>query len=84
MNTGRQLLWLPTTRGEKYNAKQAIDTFVVRFGDMVSAGFVFAGTVWLSLGVRGFAWFNVLTVMVWLVVAYQVVRGYRRLCAECP
>ncbi len=30
MNTARQLLWLPTTREEKYKAKQAIDTFFVR------------------------------------------------------
>ena len=30
MNTARQLLWLPTTREEKYKAKQAIDAFFVR------------------------------------------------------
>ena len=30
MNTARQLLWLPTSREEKYKAKQAIDTFFVR------------------------------------------------------
>src|SRR5258705_1333841 len=30
MNTGKQMLWLPTTREEKYKAKQAIDTFFVR------------------------------------------------------
>jgi hypothetical protein len=33
----RQLLWLPTTREEKYKAKQAIDTFFVRGGDVLSA-----------------------------------------------
>ena len=38
MNTARQLLWLPTTREEKYKAKQAIDTFFVRGGDVLSAG----------------------------------------------
>ena len=37
MNTARQLLWLPTTREEKYKAKQAIDTFFVRGGDVLSA-----------------------------------------------
>lgn len=47
MNTARALLWLPTDRAEKYNAKQAIDTFVVRIGDLVSAGVVFAGTEWI-------------------------------------
>ncbi|HZS39253.1 MAG TPA: translocase, partial [Polyangia bacterium] len=29
MNTGRAMLWLPTTREEKYRAKQAMDTFFV-------------------------------------------------------
>ncbi len=43
MNTARQLLWLPTTREEKYKAKQAIDTFFVRGGDVLSAAVVYAG-----------------------------------------
>ena len=30
MNTVRQMLFLPTTREEKYKAKQVIDSFVVR------------------------------------------------------
>jgi hypothetical protein len=44
MNTARQMLWLPTTREEKYKAKQAIDTFFVRGGDLLSAAVVFGGT----------------------------------------
>ena len=44
MNTARQTLWLVTTREEKYKAKQAADTFVVRAGDVLAAGLVFAGT----------------------------------------
>ena len=32
MNTVRQMLFLPTTREEKYKAKQVIDSFVVRIG----------------------------------------------------
>ena len=43
MNTARQLLWLPTTREEKYKAKQAIDTFFVRGGDVLSAAVVYRG-----------------------------------------
>ena len=43
MNTARQLLWLPTTREEKYKAKQAIDTFFVRGGDVLSAVVVYVG-----------------------------------------
>ena len=55
MNTARQVLWLPTSREEKYKAKQALDTFFVRTGDVLSAPLVFAGTHWLILGVSGFA-----------------------------
>ena len=44
MNTGKQMFWLPTSREEKYKAKQAIDNFFVRSGDMLAAGVVFLGT----------------------------------------
>ena len=37
MNTAKQLLWLPTSREEKYKAKQAVDSFFVRFGDLLAA-----------------------------------------------
>ena len=59
MNTARQLVWLPTSRDEKYKAKQAVDTFFVRTGDVLQAVLVFAGTTWLGLGAPGFALTNV-------------------------
>src|SRR3954466_3891497 len=59
MNTARQLLWLPTSREEKYKAKQAIDTFFVRFGDVLSAGVVYVGAHQLHLSVGQFATVNV-------------------------
>lgn len=79
MNTGRQMVWLPTSRDEKYKAKQALDTFFVRGGDMISAGLVFIGTGWLRLGVTGFAWANVALVGAWLLTAVLVLRENRRL-----
>jgi AAA family ATP:ADP antiporter len=69
MNTVRQMLYLPTTREEKYKAKQVIDSFVVRAGDVLSAATVYVGTAWLALGVSDFAWINVGLVLVWIVVA---------------
>ena len=39
-NTTRQALWLPTSREAKYRAKQAVDSFFVRMGDVVQAGLV--------------------------------------------
>ncbi len=41
-NQAKQSLWLPTSREQKYVAKQAIDTFFVRGGDLV-AGLLVAG-----------------------------------------
>ncbi len=76
MNTARQLVWLPTSRDEKYKAKQAIDTFFTRTGDLLQAGLVFAGTTWLGLGVKGFALVNLLLIAAWLAVAVFLLREY--------
>jgi len=82
MNTARQLIWLPTSRDEKYKAKQAIDTFFVRLGDVASAAVVWAGAEVLSLGVRSFALFNAVLVLAWLAVAWLILSHNRRLTAE--
>src|SRR3954463_9977606 len=73
MNTARQLLWLPTSREEKYKAKQAIDTFFVRFGDVLSAAVVYAGANLLDLSVQQFAAVNVALTVVWLGVALSLI-----------
>lgn len=78
-NTVRQVLFLPTTREQKYKAKQAIDTFFVRAGDVLSAAVVFVGTTWLACGTQAFALFNVGLALVWLVLAFMVGREYARL-----
>jgi AAA family ATP:ADP antiporter len=83
MNTVRQMLFLPTTRDEKYKAKQVIDCFVVRAGDVLSAAVVYAGTTFLALGVAQFAWINVGLVLVWLVLAVMIgVEFNRRVAAR--
>ena len=79
MNTARQLLWLPTTRDEKYKAKQAIDTFFVRGGDLLSAGVVFLGTSILHLSVAQFATGNVVLTLAWLGVAMMILKDHARL-----
>jgi ATP:ADP antiporter, AAA family len=78
MNTARQLLWLPTSREEKYKAKQAIDTFFVRGGDLVSAGIVFLGTS-MMLETRLFAFGNVVLTLVWLGIALMILKRHRAL-----
>ena len=79
MNTARQLLWLPTSREEKYKAKQAVDTFFVRVGDVLSAIYVFIGTALLGLGITGFAAGNVSLVPVWICVAFLTLREHDKL-----
>ena len=37
-NTTKQALWLNTSREAKYKAKQAVDSFFVRGGDVIQAG----------------------------------------------
>ncbi len=76
-NTVRQILWLPTSREAKYKAKAAVDTFFVRFGDVLSAGLVFIGTS-LALPPRMFAVVNVVAVLVWIVFAVLVGRENER------
>jgi ATP:ADP antiporter, AAA family len=66
-NTTKQALWLPTTREEKYNAKQAVDSFFVRAGDVVQAGVVFTGER-LAFAVPAFAAINVALVGAWLAI----------------
>jgi AAA family ATP:ADP antiporter len=81
MNTARQMLWLPTSREEKYKAKQAIDTFFVRAGDLLSAAVVYAGTHLLALQATGFAAANLLFVGGALVTSALLLRQYRRVSA---
>lgn len=78
-NTVRQVLFLPTTREQKYKAKQAIDTFFQRAGDVLSAVLVFVGTALLTLSTQQFALINILLVCVWLVLAFLVGREHRKL-----
>ena len=72
MNTARQLLWLPTSREEKYKAKQAIDTFFVRGGDVLSAVVVYVGSRMLHLTVEQFAIANIALTLVWIGVALAI------------
>jgi AAA family ATP:ADP antiporter len=87
MNTAKHMLWLRTTREEKYKAKQAVDSFFVRIGDLLAAFIVFAGAAWLALDTKGFALLNLGFVAMWLALAWMLVQQNRRMAsapdAEC-
>jgi AAA family ATP:ADP antiporter len=80
-NTIRNMLFLPCTREQKYSGKQVIDSFFVRSGDVLSAMLVFVGTTYFALTASGFAKFNIVLVVVWLILAFLVGREYKRLIA---
>lgn len=81
-NTVRNMLWLPTTTEMKYRAKQAIDSFFVRMGDVGSAIFVFVLANQLGFGVRAFAVVNAVMIVGWIVVAALILRRRTALLAE--
>jgi ATP/ADP translocase len=81
-NTVRNMLFLPCTYEEKFSAKQAIDSFFVRMGDVLSAGLVFVGTAVFSLHAKQFAFINAFIVIGWLALAWQVGRRYDALTEE--
>jgi len=79
--TASNVLFLPTTREEKYKGKQVIDAFVVRTGDVLSAVLIVIGTHVIHLQTRQFAVVNIVLVTVWMVLAVFVGRRYERLAA---
>ena len=76
--TTRHALFLPTSREAKYNAKQAIESFFWRAGDLLQAGVVFVGAS-LAFTVSQFAAVNVVLVIVWLGIVVAIVREHRKL-----
>jgi len=77
-NTVKNALFLPVSREDKYKAKQAIDTFFVRLGDVCSAAIVFIGTNWIILSTQHFALTNILFSIVAFVLALWVGNEYQK------
>ena len=82
-NTIQQALFLPTSRDAKYKAKSAIDTVLVRLGDLASTGLVFVG-VHIGLHVLGFALVNIVAGAVWVGLALMLRRRHGMLAGDGP
>ena len=80
-NTARQALYLVATRVEKYVGKIAVDSFFVRFGDVLSACVVYVGSK-LALPTQVFAAINMALILVWIFVVVLVGREHRRRSEE--
>ena len=84
-----QMLQSPEVARDKYMprldvllkdlAKQAIDTFFVRAGDVLSAALVYAGTHWLAFQTKQFALFNLGLVSVWIILSIMIGLENKRL-----
>ncbi len=78
-NTIRNILWLPTSRRAKYLAKQTIDTFFVRAGDVSSAALVYLVVERLGGSVRTIATADVGLTAVWLLLARAILKENKSL-----
>ncbi|MBC7794309.1 MAG: translocase [Clostridia bacterium] len=70
-NTSLQALWLVVPRESKYKVKQITDAILVRFGDVASAGVVFAGSK-LGFETRHFAIANIVIIAAWLATVWYI------------
>ena len=75
-NTTKQALWLPTSRQAKYKAKQAVDSFFMRAGDVIQAGTVYLGEL-AGFAVPAFAALNLALTAGWIGVAAALNRRLR-------
>jgi AAA family ATP:ADP antiporter len=79
--TTRQALFLPLSREAKYKAKTTIDTFFVRFGDLVAAVVVGVGVRYLDLPPSSLAALNAGLAVIWLGAAFALAQHRRRSAA---
>lgn len=77
-NTAKAILWLPTTRDAKYKAKQTVDSFFVRLGDVLAAVLVFVFAQQLALEPHFIALLNVGLASLALGLAWRVARAHDR------
>jgi AAA family ATP:ADP antiporter len=75
--TAQQALWLPTSREAKYKAKQAVDAFFMRAGDVIAAGLVFLGER-MAFAMPTFAAVNVGLAVVWALILSRLAPENRR------
>ncbi|GMR21202.1 MAG: MFS transporter [Gammaproteobacteria bacterium] len=78
-NTTRHALFLPLETHAKYAGKTTIDTFFWRFGDLIQALFIFAGTQYWQWSIQNFALFNFALAIMLLLVAIYIKQLYKQL-----
>ncbi|MBD1388243.1 MFS transporter [Neiella sp. HB171785] len=79
MNTVKQMLYIPTSRQERYEARALIETLCVRGGDMLQGLTVFVGLNVLALHPKSFLYFIVVVAIVVIALALNIGNRYRQL-----
>ncbi len=82
-NTAGNALYLVTSREAKYKAKAFIDAFLMRAGDALAAGAIWAGSH-LGWSTRVFTRVDVVLCVVWIGVALLIHRRYVALSGSTP
>jgi AAA family ATP:ADP antiporter len=80
--TTRHALFLPVTREEKYIAKNTIDTFFFRVGDVLSGGFIYLVAGLLGVGVLGFIQANIVFAAVMFLAVWAISQRHRGVVRE--
>lgn len=83
-NTAMQILYLPMSRQEKYEARAVIDTFCWKLGDLLQALSVFVGLNLLYLMPRHFVFLNLVLALSLVVLTYFIAKKYRILSHANP
>jgi AAA family ATP:ADP antiporter len=76
-NTTRQILFLPTSRREKYEARAVIDTVCWRIGDLLQAASIFIGLHLLNILPRHFVWLNVVLAACMIILGVFIGKIYQ-------
>ena len=77
--SAKEVLYVPTTRDEKYKAKAFIDMFVQRFAKALAVGLNLAMTT-IFVGFEGIRWLSLITVLIlvlWVVAARYAGRAFK-------
>jgi len=82
-NTAGNALYLVTSREAKYKAKAFIDAFLMRAGDALAAGAIWAGSH-LGWSTRVFTRVDLVLCVVWIGVALMIHRRYLALSGSTP
>jgi ATP:ADP antiporter, AAA family len=77
-----ELLYLPVSASETFQAKSFIDTVVWRSGDALAGGLILLFAAGLGMSAVNIGWINLLLIGLWMTAAFVARREYVRTLTE--